>query len=86
METRIHEDQGIGESGLVWVESTSRPGHFHRVDVDRDLCSCEARSFGNPECRHPEDAKCAYCLGYGTLISYPKLVECAHCSGSGLAA
>ena len=76
--------RGAGEKALIRVESRSRPGLFHWIDVDRDFCSCEAASFGN-YCHHLEDAKCARCLGYGTLIRCQRLVECPVCSGSGLA-
>ncbi len=84
MATESLQHQGIGEKTLIRVESRSRPGLFHWVDVDRDFCSCEAASFGN-YCHHLEDAKCAWCLGYGTFISYPKLMTCSHCGGSGRA-
>ncbi len=76
--------KGAGEKALIRVESRSRPGLFHSVDIDRDFCSCEAASFGN-YCHHLEDAKCAWCLGDGTQTRYPRLIECPVCSGSGLA-
>lgn len=37
----------------VRIESFSRPGFFHHVDLERSFCSCEAKSFGTVEtCRH----------------------------------
>ena len=37
---RIHQEQRTGER--VKVESASRPGLFHFVDLERSFCSCEA--------------------------------------------
>lgn len=62
------------------VESSSRPGVFHHVDVEREFCSCPARVI----CKHIKQFWCPHCKGMGTLISYPRLIECPVCGGSGL--
>lgn len=71
-----------GERQIVKVDSASEPGVVHWVDVERELCSCKART----RCWHIESTWCAHCLGFGTTISYPRLMTCLHCDGTGRAA
>ncbi len=74
-----------GERVLLKVPSASRPGHSHFLDVENERCSCEGfRAHGH--CYHVDALRCAWCSGYGTFISYPKLCECSHCGGTGRAA
>lgn len=40
------------EGEVVRVESMSRPGFFHFVDVERGHCSCEHASFTGDTCKH----------------------------------
>ncbi len=76
--------KGIGEKALIKVPSASKPGVVHFVDPEREMCSCVGFA-AHQHCYHVELVRCAYCQGYGTLISYPRLVECPSCSGSGRA-
>ncbi len=76
--------EGKGERVLVKVPSASRPGHSHFVDPEREVCSCEGFSK-HGHCYHVEGLRCAFCLGYGTVVSYPKLNECPECGGTGVA-
>lgn len=45
-----------GDRLIYAVESRSRDGKHHRVDMEKrnglGLCSCEASSFGRRECWH----------------------------------
>lgn len=76
--------KGTGEK-TVEVKSASRPGVSYgvRLDADGHPKWCPCPSYGN--CWHKDSLLCHWCLGYGTVISYPKLNECPVCSGSGLA-
>jgi hypothetical protein len=61
-------------STTIWVESTSRPGLFHKVALEPESCSCEATV---PVCRHIRIARiraakarpCA-CTGGWVYIGY----------------
>lgn len=87
MQKVYSKDQGneTGERTLVKIESRSRPGRSHFLDVENERCSCEGFGYTG-SCYHVEQLKCAFCAGYGTIISYPKLTTCHHCDGSGRAA
>ncbi len=80
--------QSRGERELVKVQSASRPGTVNFVDPDNERCSCRGFTT-NGHCWHLESVKCIWCSGYGTqdpLKTYPRLVECPACSGTGRAA
>lgn len=83
MRARIHRDTGKGEgTRYVMEESRSHPGTYHFVDVEAEHCSCPA----TVRCHHIKKHQCVACDGYGTYISYPKLMTCSHCQGTGRAA
>ncbi len=75
---------GNGEKAIITVPSLSRPGTVHFVDTEREMCSCVGFA-AHGHCYHVEGIRCAYCDGYGTFISYPKLMACPSCNGSGRA-
>ncbi len=85
MATRIHRQEQSGERVLTKVPSASRPGRVHFVDVENERCSCEGFTR-HGHCYHVENLKCAYCSGYGTYVSYPRLMTCLHCDGTGRSA
>lgn len=91
--------QGIQNRGgsIERIESSSRPGFFHHVDVERGFCSCEATV---EVCRHRRQAlvraykakklaarktkTCKACGGYGRFVwGKQALGECESCNGSG---
>ena len=74
--------KGIGEKALIRVESASRQGFYHYVDMEREVCSCESRVI----CWHIRSQWCPVCSGLGTYISYPRLMTCLSCDGTGRAA
>jgi DnaJ-class molecular chaperone len=78
-----------GERTIVMMKSASRPGVEHRVyigrEIEHDYCSCESRT----RCWHIEYQRCPWCSGYGTQDpskTYPRLVACEACNGTGRAA
>jgi hypothetical protein len=79
--------KGMGEvRQIAKVPSASRPGHFHYVDPEQGVCSCEGFHFTG-HCRHLDELRtkpCLVCQGLGTFVSYPKLCVCAACEGTGL--
>jgi hypothetical protein len=52
----VPNGERLGKGDLVPVESASRPNLVHYVSYEKNLCSCEARSFGN-RCDHPAQAR-----------------------------
>lgn len=82
-EVRIAQETTRGKRRYVMEESRSHPGLFHTVDLEHEFCSCPA----TVRCWHIEKHLCAYCLGYGTRdprVTYPRLVPCSDCNGTGL--
>ena len=77
------ERKGEREDLYVMEESRSNPGRYHFVDVEAEKCSCPATVR---RCYHVRKHQCAYCDGMGTFISYPRLMTCQRCAGTGLAA
>jgi hypothetical protein len=49
-------DEGKTRPPVVQVESRSRPGRFHEVDLEIMRCTCEAFAFRNT-CRHLGEAE-----------------------------
>jgi hypothetical protein len=82
-----------GRERLVKIESTSRPGLVHRVDLAAGTCSCEATV---EVCRHIRIARiraakktkvCRQCGGYGRFLwGFEDHGECGACGGTGRAA
>ena len=81
-----------GERNIIWVDSASVAGLKHAIELDRTgyplRCSC--RGFSSPNrCYHYNNRLCAYCSGDGTQdekVTYPRLLDCPHCDGRGVAA
>ncbi len=81
---RIPQQGTVGESQFVMEESRTHPGLFHTVDLEREFCSCPA----TVRCFHIRKNQCIACDGYGTQDprkTYPRLLDCRVCSGSGRA-
>lgn len=84
-EVRIPQTERVGEREVMHFASASQPGVVWTTGVEDEVCNCPGfRS--HRKCWHVESVRCAYCDGYGTHVSYPRLVTCADCGGTGRAA
>ena len=69
------------EQKVFAVLSRSEPPLVHFTTVD--YCTCKGFQIGRARCWHQKAVSCVACGGLGTTISYPALVECRFCGGSG---